>query len=112
MRASNLDAALRRGEAYRKAGADAPVSAEWPQLEKEMLGVIGLEKLLDVERATVEMGGRPLARGPRRLDHLEGDAVGIDEIDGPATLIRAHRRTDRLRLEPYPGGGQGTIGRP
>ena len=31
VRASNLDDALRRGEAYRKAGADAPVSAEWQQ---------------------------------------------------------------------------------
>jgi hypothetical protein len=34
------------------------VSAEWPELEKEMLGVIGLEKLLEVERATVETDGR------------------------------------------------------
>jgi methylisocitrate lyase len=40
-------------------GAHAPVSTEWPELEKEMLGVIGLEKLLEVERATVETDGRP-----------------------------------------------------
>src|SRR5438874_4908821 len=32
-------------------GANAEVSTEWPQLEQEMLGVIGLEKLLEVERA-------------------------------------------------------------
>jgi methylisocitrate lyase len=38
-------------------GANAAVSTEWPALEEEMLRIIGLEKLLEVERATVETGG-------------------------------------------------------
>ena len=51
-------------------GANADVSTEWPQLEKEMLAVIGLEKLLEIERATVETGTRSVAAGLRALDHL------------------------------------------
>jgi 2-methylisocitrate lyase-like PEP mutase family enzyme len=35
-------------------GAGAPPRSDWPSLEKEMLGVIGLEQLLQVERETVE----------------------------------------------------------
>ncbi len=43
-----MDDALHRGEAYRKAAAD------WRALEQELFTVIELEKLLAVERATVE----------------------------------------------------------
>ena len=35
-------------------GLGARLDPEWPALEKDMLGVIDLEKLLEVERATVE----------------------------------------------------------
>jgi 2-methylisocitrate lyase-like PEP mutase family enzyme len=35
-------------------GANAKPAADWSALEKEMLGVIGLDKLLEIERATVE----------------------------------------------------------
>ena len=37
-------------------GAGATARADWSPLEEEMLGVIGIEKLLAVERATVETG--------------------------------------------------------
>jgi hypothetical protein len=32
----------------------APATTDWSGLEKEMFGVIGLEKLLAIERTTVE----------------------------------------------------------
>jgi 2-methylisocitrate lyase-like PEP mutase family enzyme len=35
-------------------GANSPQRSDWPELEAEMLGLIGLEKLLEVERRTVE----------------------------------------------------------
>jgi 2-methylisocitrate lyase-like PEP mutase family enzyme len=35
-------------------GANSPQRNDWPELEAEMLGLIGLEKLLEVERRTVE----------------------------------------------------------
>ena len=37
-------------------GANTPPNTDWSGLEKEMFGVIGLEKLLQVERETVESG--------------------------------------------------------
>jgi methylisocitrate lyase len=44
-------------------GAKSTARPEWSALEKDMLGVIGIDKLLAVERATVEPGpaGRPTA---------------------------------------------------
>src|SRR5215475_11801720 len=86
MRASTMDDALRRGEAYKKAGADVLLlsmahkpeqlraiaewqkiyadlangfgikskAADWEPVEKAMLSAIDLDKLLAVERATVE----------------------------------------------------------
>src|SRR5450755_4212456 len=35
-------------------GANAKPATDWSALEKDMLGVIGLEKFLEIERATVE----------------------------------------------------------
>ena len=35
-------------------GASAPPRSDWSSLEHDMLGVIGLEKLLEIERRTVE----------------------------------------------------------
>jgi methylisocitrate lyase len=37
-------------------GAGAAMRSEWEHAEKDLLGVIGLEKLLAIERATVEKG--------------------------------------------------------
>jgi 2-methylisocitrate lyase-like PEP mutase family enzyme len=37
-------------------GAGAPATQDWSALERDMFGVIGLEKLLEVERRTVETG--------------------------------------------------------
>jgi hypothetical protein len=37
-------------------GAGAAMPSEWEHAEKDLLGVIGLEKLLAIERATVEKG--------------------------------------------------------
>jgi methylisocitrate lyase len=42
-------------------GAQTAARTDWEPLEKDMLGVIGLEKLLAIERATVEPGPRPPA---------------------------------------------------
>jgi len=38
-------------------GANSPPRSDWKELEEEMLGVIGLEKLLEIERRTVERTG-------------------------------------------------------
>jgi hypothetical protein len=37
-------------------GAGTKGKPDWSPVEKDMLGVIGLEKLLAIERATVENG--------------------------------------------------------
>jgi hypothetical protein len=37
-------------------GAHATPNPEWSALEKDMFGVIGLERLLEIERETVEPG--------------------------------------------------------
>jgi len=37
-------------------GAGTKGKQDWSPVEKDMLGVIGLEKLLAIERATVENG--------------------------------------------------------
>ena len=37
-------------------GANAKPNPEWSDVEKDMLGVIGLEDLLEIERRTVELG--------------------------------------------------------
>jgi hypothetical protein len=39
-------------------GAGTKDKPDWSPVEKDMLGIIGLEKLLAIERATVE-NGRP-----------------------------------------------------
>ena len=39
-------------------GANAKTKPDWSPVEKDMLGVIDLEKLLAIERATVENGKR------------------------------------------------------
>ena len=38
-------------------GAGIKTKPDWSPVERDMLGVIGLEKLLAVERARVEKGG-------------------------------------------------------
>lgn len=39
-------------------GAQHAIKPDWGPVEKDLLGVIGIEKLLAVERATVETGKR------------------------------------------------------
>jgi hypothetical protein len=39
-------------------GAGTTSKPDWSPVEKDMLGVIGFEKLLAIERATVENGKR------------------------------------------------------
>jgi hypothetical protein len=38
-------------------GADATLTEDWASIERDMLGVIGLDNLLRIERETVETDG-------------------------------------------------------